>query len=208
MYRYPHQLSGGRRRRVAIARAMIPKPEFVVDDEHVSMIDLSLRASILELLMSFKNESSAFISHDLSVAKIAVMYPRKIDSVINDVSLHRSFAFGRSVLCKKNRVEIVGDVPDPKIPPPGCRFHPRCPFAQKICSEEEPKMEKVGLHTATMICLNFSMSLLFSGHSTKACSRTSSILETGMISILPLCSASSKTSSRLSFGIITFFKPA
>jgi len=159
--RYPYQLSGGQRQRVAIARAMILKPEFVVADEPVSMIDVSLRASILDLLMSFKNEyklSMLFISHDLSVAKIvgdriAVMYLGKIveigdvDSVINDPKHPYTAALLSAVpsfVKKRFKVEIAGDVPDPKNPPSGCRFHPRCPFAQKICSEEEPKMEKVG----------------------------------------------------------------
>jgi len=158
--RLPYQLSGGQRQRVAIARAMILKPEFVVADEPVSMIDVSLRASILELLMSFKNEyqlSMLFITHDLSVAKlvgdrIAVMYLGKIveigrvKDVINNPKHPYTFALLSAVpsfIKKRFKIEIRGDVPDPKNPPSGCRFHPRCPFAKDVCRLEEPELLEV-----------------------------------------------------------------
>ena len=158
--RKPKELSGGQRQRVAIARAMILKPEFVVADEPVSMIDVSLRASILELLMSFKNEyllSMLFITHDLSVAKlvgdkIAVMYLGKIVEIgrVEDVINNPKHPYTAALLSavpsfikRRFKVETRGDVPDPKNPPSGCRFHPRCPFAKDVCKREEPKLVEV-----------------------------------------------------------------
>ena len=159
--RFPYQLSGGQRQRVAIARAMILKPEFVVADEPVSMIDVSLRASILELLMSFKREydlSMLFITHDLSVAKIvgdriAVMYLGKIVEIGDTIDvIHRPkhpytaalISSVPSFVAKRKRIEIFGDVANPINIPKGCRFHPRCPFAKEKCRVEEPKLEGDG----------------------------------------------------------------
>ncbi len=155
--RYPYQLSGGQRQRVAIARAMILKPEFVVADEPVSMIDVSLRASILDLLMSFKKEyelSMLFITHDLSVAKIvgdriAVMYLGKIveigdtREVIHNPKHPYTAALISSVpsfVKKKVKFEVFGEVTNPIDIPKGCRFHPRCPFATDRCKREEPEL--------------------------------------------------------------------
>ncbi len=159
--RMPYQLSGGQRQRVAIARAMILKPEFVVADEPVSMIDVSLRASILDLLMSFKEEynlSMLFITHDLSVArlvgdKIAVMYLGKIveigetRKVIHNPKHPYTAALLSSVpsfVKKGKRVEIVGDIANPIDIPAGCRYHPRCPFAKEKCKKIEPELEGDG----------------------------------------------------------------
>lgn len=155
--RMPYQLSGGQRQRVAIARAMILKPEFVVADEPVSMIDVSLRAAILDLLMSFKEEynlSMLFITHDLSVARIvgdriAVMYLGKImemgktREVIHNPKHPYTAALLSSVpsfLKKGRRVEIIGDIANPIDIPSGCRYHPRCPFAREKCKKEEPEL--------------------------------------------------------------------
>ncbi|RLI80168.1 oligopeptide ABC transporter ATP-binding protein [Archaeoglobales archaeon] len=159
--RLPYQLSGGQRQRVAIARAMILKPEFVVADEPVSMIDVSLRASILDLLMSFKAEyslSMLFITHDLSVARlvgdrIAVMYLGKIVEIgeTRKVIHHPKHPYTAALLSavpsflkREINIEIIGDVANPREPPSGCRYHPRCPFAKEICSKEEPKLEGKG----------------------------------------------------------------
>ncbi len=156
--RMPYQLSGGQRQRVAIARAMILKPDFVVADEPVSMIDVSLRASILDLLMSFKEEynlSMLFITHDLSVARlvgdrIAVMYLGKIveisetRKVIHNPRHPYTAALLSSVpsfVKKERRVEIVGDIANPIDIPAGCRYHPRCPFAREKCKKYEPALE-------------------------------------------------------------------
>ncbi|AIF69668.1 peptide ABC transporter ATPase [Palaeococcus pacificus DY20341] len=156
--RYPHHLSGGQRQRVVIARAMILKPEFVVADEAVSMIDVSMRASILQLLESFKEEynlSMLFITHDIAVAKliadrIAVMYLGKIveigptDEVLKNPGHPYTLALIQavpSVVKRKEhrkRIEITGEVPNAVSPPGGCRFHPRCPFADERCRKMEP----------------------------------------------------------------------
>ncbi len=155
--RYPYQLSGGQRQRVVIARAMVLKPEFVVADEPVSMIDVSLRAAILNLLMSFRNEynlSMLFITHDLSVAKligerIAVMYLGKIVEIgrVADVLNSPKHPYTAALLSavpsfakKKFRVDIIGEIADPRKIPKGCRYHPRCPFARSICKEVEPEL--------------------------------------------------------------------
>jgi peptide/nickel transport system ATP-binding protein len=159
--RMPYQLSGGQRQRVAIARAMILQPEFVVADEPVSMIDVSLRAAILNLLMSFREEyslSMLFITHDLSVARlvgdrIAVMYLGKIveigetKEVIHSPKHPYTAALLSSVpsfFRKKERIEIIGDIANPIDLPRGCRYHPRCPFAKEKCRKEEPDMVKDG----------------------------------------------------------------
>ncbi len=171
--RMPYQLSGGQRQRVAIARAMILKPDFVVADEPVSMIDVSLRASILDLLMSFKEEynlSMLFITHDLSVArlvgdKIAVMYLGKIvemgetRSVIHNPKHPYTAALLSSVpsfVKKEKRVEIVGDIANPIDIPAGCRYHPRCPFAKERCKKVEPRLEGGGHQFACHYPLDLS----------------------------------------------------
>ena len=155
--RMPYQLSGGQRQRVAIARAMILKPDFVVADEPVSMIDVSLRAAILNLLMSFKEEynlSMLFITHDLSVARlvgdrIAVMYLGKIVEVgeTREVIHKPKHPYTAALLSavpsfvkKEKRVDIIGDIANPINIPSGCRYHPRCPFAKEICRREEPNL--------------------------------------------------------------------
>ncbi|ADI31965.1 ABC transporter ATP-binding protein [Staphylothermus hellenicus] len=160
--RLPHQLSGGQRQRVVIARAMVLKPEFVVADEPVSMIDVSMRASILDLLQEFKKEyglTMLFITHDIAIGriiadKLAVMYLGKIvelgpvDKVINNPLHPYTLALIESVPSirrrkRARRIKITGEVPNPINPPSGCRFHPRCPFATKKCSSEEPKLIEV-----------------------------------------------------------------
>ncbi len=157
---YPHQLSGGQRQRVAIARAMILKPKFVVADEPVSMIDVSLRISILELLTSFKKEyktSMLLITHDLGIAsiiaeRIAVMYLGKIveigptKEVINKPAHPYTIGLLSSIPSPRKHIKkltIIGEIADPKNPPSGCRFHPRCPFATDKCKKEEPQLTRI-----------------------------------------------------------------
>ncbi|WP_048152005.1 ABC transporter ATP-binding protein [Palaeococcus ferrophilus] len=169
--RYPHHLSGGQRQRVVIARAMILKPEFVVADEAVSMIDVSMRASILELLESFRKEynmSQLFITHDIAVGKliadrIAVMYLGKIveigptEEVLKNPAHPYTLALIQAVpsIAKRRRhekrIEITGEVPNAVSPPPGCRFHPRCPFADEKCRSEEPRLVEVS-HNHFVAC--------------------------------------------------------
>ncbi len=162
--RYPHHLSGGQRQRVVIARAMILKPEFIVADEAVSMIDASMRASILELLESFKEEyklTMLFITHDIAVAKlisdrIAVMYLGKIveigrtEDILKNPKHPYTLALIQAVPStvkrkrREKKMNITGEVPNAVNPPSGCRFHPRCPFADEICKKKEPILVKVG----------------------------------------------------------------
>ncbi len=161
--RYPHHLSGGQRQRVVIARAMILKPEFVVADEAVSMIDVSMRASILELLESFRREynlSMLFITHDIAVGKliadrIAVMYLGKIveigptDEVLKNPAHPYTLALIQAVPSiakrkeKRRSIHITGEVPNAVNPPSGCRFHPRCPFADELCKTKEPELVEI-----------------------------------------------------------------
>ncbi|ASJ17079.1 oligopeptide ABC transporter ATP-binding protein [Thermococcus chitonophagus] len=160
--RYPHHLSGGQRQRVVIARAMILKPEFVVADEAVSMIDVSMRAAILDLLESFRKEynmSQLFITHDIAVGKliadrIAVMYLGKIveigptGEVLKNPAHPYTMALIQAVPSiarkkKEKKIEITGEVPNAANPPSGCRFHPRCPLATEECKSKEPELIEI-----------------------------------------------------------------
>ncbi len=160
--RLPLNLSGGQRQRVVIARAMSLKPDFVVADEAVSMIDVSMRASIVKLLLEFKkelNQAMIFITHDISIGRlvadrIAVMYLGKIVEIgrTEDVINNPAHPYTQALLAAvptieekkiKTKIEIKGEVADPKNIPPGCRFHTRCPLATEICMKEEPKMIEV-----------------------------------------------------------------
>jgi oligopeptide/dipeptide ABC transporter ATP-binding protein len=161
--RYPHQLSGGQLQRVAIARAISIEPRFLVADEPVSMLDVSIRAGILNLLRHFAAEmrmALLYVSHDLSTmrhvcSEIAVMYLGRIveqgpaDAVL-DAPRH---PYAQALIAavpvmgrrgKRSRVELSGAVPNAADIPSGCRFHPRCPKAMARCSVEEPALKTVG----------------------------------------------------------------
>ena len=160
--RYPHELSGGQRQRLAIASALVLKPNFIVADEPVSMLDLSIRAGILKLMVDVRDTkgiSYLFITHDLSLAwlvsdRIAVMYLGKIvelgsaDEVIKE-PLHPYTRALVSVIPVPKRVSLAsrklleGETPDPVNIPSGCRFHPRCPEMQPRCREEEPQYRQI-----------------------------------------------------------------
>lgn len=160
--RFPHELSGGQRQRVVIARALILNPKFVVADEPIAMVDVSVRAQILELMLELKKEfdlTYLFITHDLAMANyvcqtIAIMYLGKIMETGPKEDAFRkplhpyTLALLSSIpvpdpKAKLERMIPRGEIPSPIHPPTGCRFHPRCPFAQKICSEREPVLEEM-----------------------------------------------------------------
>lgn len=160
--RLPHNLSGGQRQRVAIARAMITRPKFIVADEAVSMLDMSIKASIVALLESFRKEnglSMLFITHDLSIAKlisnrVAIMYLGKIVEIgsMRQIIESPAHPYTKALLeavpsISRRRMEktviLKEEMPDPRNPPSGCRFSNRCPFAREICSREEPKLIEI-----------------------------------------------------------------
>ncbi len=160
--RYPHQLSGGQRQRVVIARALVLNPKFVIADEPIAMVDVSVRAQILELMLELKKEfdlTYLFITHDLAMANyvcrsIAIMYLGKIlemgpkEEVFGNPLHPYTLALLSSIpvpdpKAKLERMIPKGEIPSPIKPPEGCRFHPRCPYAQEICSEHEPQLEEI-----------------------------------------------------------------
>ena len=163
LHRYPHELSGGQRQRVAIARALALRPQFIVADEPVSMLDVSIRSGILNLLLDLKDRYNIpylFITHDLSVArymsdKIGVMYLGTIvetgesEKVIKNPHHPYTRALLSSVPVPdphydRERKKIKGDLPSPIDVPKGCRFHPRCIFAKKgLCDKKDPPVVEV-----------------------------------------------------------------
>ena len=160
--RYPHELSGGQRQRVAIARALITDPEFIVADEPVSMLDVSIRAGVLNILLNLRDKydlTMMFITHDLAVAgyisdKLAIMYLGKIveygpaERILEKPMHPYTQALVSAVPVpdpdyKKERIILRGEPPSPIFLPTGCRFWPRCPHAMDICKRKEPPLVEI-----------------------------------------------------------------
>lgn len=158
-YLYPHQFSGGQRQRIVIARALASHPEFIIADEPVSALDVSIQAQIINLLEDLQSKfhlTYLFISHDLNLIEyvadqVAVMYLGKIvefarQDLIYDHPVHpyseALFSANPTMdpLKKRKRILLEGDVPSPIDPPSGCRFHTRCPLRRDICHQEEPPL--------------------------------------------------------------------
>ena len=172
MRRYPHQFSGGQRARIGIARALAVKPEFIVCDESVAALDVSIQAQVLNLFMDLKaalNLTYLFISHDLGVVqyiadRVVVMYLGRVVESAPAAKLFNqpNHPYTKALLAEIGRVEpkkrtfapVRGEIPSPLNPPTGCHFHPRCPYAMPICREAAPALLEISKRHLSACHLN------------------------------------------------------
>ncbi|KZL28651.1 ABC transporter ATP-binding protein [Pseudovibrio sp. Ad37] len=159
--RYPHQFSGGQRQRIGIARALAVNPEFLVCDESIAALDVSIQAQVINLFMDLRAQlglTYLFISHDLGVVehlsdRVVIMYLGRVVEIAktDELFARPNHPYTQALLREVPRIDarkqvyepIKGEIPSPLAPPGGCHFHPRCPFATKRCSEQQPTLREI-----------------------------------------------------------------